>query len=319
MEKASFFSKVVNNLNRLVHFRRNALLFEKLSAEMEQKKQQISWIVRHIDPACVLPATGFLREWQLRQVEFLQELLQIQKNEGLQPFAAGGILLGAARHKGFIPWDDDIDIGLMYPDYVKWKDYLRKNAIWIDENTPEAYRDLFSTMDGLMKKNPEKLIAVNWIHCIYVARHSFCEFFSYDYYRDDMSETDFTEWQKKVRLKEESCSSPTEILAFKKQERNNSPWIVQKSSKIMAGIENYQFTNMPFYGFFAEQEFFPVRSCSFENRSIPAPADPHSFLKKTYGNYRSCPADIGIHKSISEYQQWCLHTKKGFLYDEDSN
>ena len=53
------------------------------------------------------------------QLDLLNELLEVCKANGLQVFADSGTLLGAIRHKGYIPWDDDIDVIMLRPDYEK--------------------------------------------------------------------------------------------------------------------------------------------------------------------------------------------------------
>lgn len=52
-------------------------------------------------------------------LSLFEKLREICEKWGLTYFASDGTLLGAARHKGFIPWDDDMDFMMMWPDYQK--------------------------------------------------------------------------------------------------------------------------------------------------------------------------------------------------------
>lgn len=58
---------------------------------------------------------------EIKKIEFglLLELDRFCKSHCLRYYLAGGTLLGSVRHKGFIPWDDDIDILMPRPDYEK--------------------------------------------------------------------------------------------------------------------------------------------------------------------------------------------------------
>lgn len=60
---------------------------------------------------------GLMKRAWASQLEVLWEIDRICRKYGLTWFADGGTLLGAIRHKGFIPWDDDIDITMKRRDY----------------------------------------------------------------------------------------------------------------------------------------------------------------------------------------------------------
>lgn len=62
------------------------------------------------------------------QIGLIKEFDRICKKYGLRWFVAGGTLLGAARHKGFIPWDDDVDIVMLRPEYQKFQEVAQREV-----------------------------------------------------------------------------------------------------------------------------------------------------------------------------------------------
>ena len=61
-----------------------------------------------------------LRKLQLTELELFKKFKVFSEEHNIAYYALGGTLLGAVRHQGFIPWDDDMDIGIPREDYEKF-------------------------------------------------------------------------------------------------------------------------------------------------------------------------------------------------------
>ncbi|MGN0453045.1 MAG: phosphorylcholine transferase LicD [Ruminococcus sp.] len=80
-----------------------AELKEKLTAELNHEKNN----------------QETLRKLQLTELEILKKLDSVCRKHNLRYYLVGGTLIGAIRHKGFIPWDDDIDVSMPREDFNK--------------------------------------------------------------------------------------------------------------------------------------------------------------------------------------------------------
>lgn len=138
-----------------------------------------------------------LRKVQLAQLEIGKEIKRVCDENGIKYFLDSGTLLGAIRHKGFIPWDDDMDMGMLREDYERFIEIAPKELkpeyflqTWkTDKSYPYAFAKIRKKGTVFIEAVSQKTNAHNEI---------FVDVFPYDIYPDD--ETVRTKLTKKIML-----------------------------------------------------------------------------------------------------------------------
>lgn len=90
------------------------------------------------------------------QLEMLNEIDSFCRKNGIKYALSCGTLIGAIRHGGYIPWDDDVDITMLFPDILRFRELFKSDNIeYIDIETDRDYGFHFSRL--VSKKTYSKL------------------------------------------------------------------------------------------------------------------------------------------------------------------
>jgi lipopolysaccharide cholinephosphotransferase len=104
-----------------------------------------------------------LREYQMQLLKITKDVTAIMEKHGINYSLTGGSVLGAIRHKGFIPWDDDIDINIPRKDYDKLLAVFDKelgDKYYIQ--TPQKYPNLGLLVTQIRKKGTVARRKYDW-------------------------------------------------------------------------------------------------------------------------------------------------------------
>lgn len=123
--------------------------------------------------------TEEFRRMQLLELELLVELDRVCRKHNINYVIWGGTMLGAVRHKGFIPWDDDADVAMLREDYEKFKKVisdLNPDICFFQDNTNDSeYRWGY----GKLRRTGTKYVRLGQEH-IKCKTGVFIDIFPYD-------------------------------------------------------------------------------------------------------------------------------------------
>ena len=226
-----------------------------------------------------------MRKIQLANLALLKELDYVCRQNNLRYWIDFGTLLGAVRHKGFIPWDDDADVGMMREDYEKLIEIF---------NSSSRNKDIFAS-HSRSEHTAHHHIKIRHKKCPCL----FVDIFPYDIYGGVLSENEQLEQSGKMRKSYEklrdSISDKTTDEELQSAIRKMSAKFIShnncEKSDIVWGLDfGHGWSNW----FSKYDVIFPLKEISFEGCSLPCINKPDDYLKRVYGNYMSYPKKLGI-------------------------
>ncbi|MBQ7450489.1 LicD family protein [bacterium] len=260
-------------------------------------------IITEHSPAEVPTAKGKLREDQLKFLDFSKEIIDELQANGLKPWISWGTLLGAVRHKGYIPWDDDIDIDLIREDFEKAKEYFKENYVWME---PDYTIHSNKEIDEIMRKNPNKKVIVRYFSSLKVYKGEslnksiWIDIFPQDYYNDKFSLNDLKKLSDNMKDKIIEIDNCKKVINYYEEILKNPDIISKNSDKITAGIGSYPLLFYNINYFLKKEDIFPLKTMQFENYELPCPNNPEKYLKMVYKDYMKFPKDVGLQRHVVE-------------------
>ena len=249
------------------------------------------------------PEGSMLRKQQLRMFEILQYIDNVCKENKIQYWLSSGTLLGAVRHGGFIPWDDDLDIEMLLEDYKKFLKVFPNNNNYVLQ-TYKTDSNYFRTFAKVRDIHSE--ISEYDLDKFYKYRGLYVDVFSIE------------------RIPRCICrlyGGIFEVIGrcrYKYGELKNVLWMIKVFQKIMLWsipvlrpvfkIFTRELHHSYGSGFLKKrniEDLFPLCEINFEGSFFPAPNNYDNYLKEIYGDYHQLPPTdtIVVHSSSCIFKE----------------
>lgn len=238
-----------------------------------------------------------LRRAQLRELDMLLEFDRICRRHQIAYWLDFGTLLGAVRHGGFIPWDDDMDVCIFGSDYERLRqaliDELPSRFCLQDVRTD---RHVFVEYGRLRDRQsycyyPKFVLQHEqglWLDIFMVDRvpslklRNMADFFYRRAYREIHHYGEVT-YHSKTKILLNKLMGYV-LYPFASGLVRLVKWLGRRRrSSVLAGFASHQ------RAWCIEQELMPLQEISFEGHSFFAPHDTDAYLRRKYGDYMQIP------------------------------
>lgn len=244
-----------------------------------------------------------LRDLQLIEVEMLQEIDRICKKCHIRYCISAGTMLGAVRHQGFIPWDDDADVAFLRPEYIKFREAckteLDKSRFYFQDysNTP-GYRWGY----GKLRRKGTEFIRLNQEFMPY-EQGVFVDIMPYDNVPDNYilrAINNFrcflfrkTFWSAVGRVNATGVKKLVFELLYKIPEEK----LYHSYDKFIEKCDRKKTKRIRIFAFpvpgkqfgYERSSFDELEEIEFEKIMLMGMKDYHTYLSYKYGNYMELP------------------------------
>ncbi len=237
-----------------------------------------------------------LRRAQLKQLTILEEIDRICRKHGISYWLDGGSLLGAVRHGGFIPWDDDIDIAMPADD-------ARRFA----EIAPSELRDGLRLQTPETEPTREPIMKVRDLNSFYVeGNEDFSLPYSKGLFVDIFPMIDYPDVPKTFCKKygrgmskcysilhhshQYSWRAAIELFYFgAKYIYYKCMWKIAFATRQKGTYMSNILINNGYGIMHRRDSIFPLSTVEFEGKRFSAPANTDAYLTDLYKNYMQIP------------------------------
>ena len=260
-----------------------------------------------------------IREIQQMELGIMEYIHEICQKIGVKYFLAYGSLIGAVRHKGFIPWDDDMDICMLREDYEKLQDYLISNP---DERYEVmSYKNNLNYVYPFMKVQDNQTYLLEEDVRIDSNMGIYVDIFPVDGYEDDSVFKD--KMTRLIKKRQLSCYTFKGITNTKSLLNSLIRYIsviifyFTNTNKYIRGIDElaksrkvldyeevdyliYKDMNKPVW---RREWLEQVTTGTFEGKEFMIPKNYHEILTSDYGDYMQLPP-VELRFSHHDFQLW---------------
>lgn len=249
------------------------------------------------------PEGSVLRKAQLRMLDMLIYIDKVCKEQNIEYSLDGGNVLGAIRHGGFIPWDDDIDIVLRRSEYDRLCKYLLEHPHpQYVLQTPDTDR-YFSFHWNVFRDTKSEFLQDNKLIKWRKYRGLQIDIFPIEKNVNHQLKYIVRFFHKCITIGLVKRVPRFGMYLFKFERAFTLPFVRYISRFLFPNNKKYSYAyGLKWHNEFSEDVIYPVRDIQFEGYTFKGPNKPIEYLKELYGNYMDLPPKDKRHHHKATYK-----------------